>query len=285
MTSTTGPTTLQAAEPARQGGPAASPQRLVIRLSRYSCAFSAADGEVRGAALYQPYTLRSGVSLAANLREAVKTAELPLRGYAAALVMTDADVLLVPTDIYRADEAAGWYRRSFDTGQQDTVLTTVLPDLSAVAVYAVNKDLKLVLDDNFSDVQFTPLVAPVWRYLHTRSYTGARQKLYAYFHDGRMEVFSFVSRRFKFCNAFAASTPADAVYYLLYVWRQLMYKPDYDELHLVGSIPSKDETMAELRRYLGRVYTVNPSGDFNRAPVTKIAGMPYDLMTYWAKGR
>ena len=43
--------------------------------------------------------------------------------------------------------------------------------------------------------------------------------------------------------------------------------------------------MEELRQYLKRAYVINPAADYNRSPVTKIVGMPYDLMTLIVKGR
>jgi hypothetical protein len=33
-----------------------------------------------------------------------------------------------------------------------------------------------------------------------------------------------------------------------------------------------------LRRYASKTYTINPSAEFNRAPVTLVKGIPFDLM-------
>ena len=41
----------------------------------------------------------------------------------------------------------------------------------------------------------------------------------------------------------------------------------------------------ELKKYLKKVYIINPSADFNEAPATQIKNMPYDLMTLYVKGR
>ena len=64
----------------------------------------------------------------------------------------------------------------------------VLPDLNAIAVFAINKDLKLVIDDHFKDIRIQPLMQSVWTHLYRRSYAGPRRKLYVYFHEKRMEV-------------------------------------------------------------------------------------------------
>jgi hypothetical protein len=55
-----------------------------------------------------------------------------------------------------------------------------------------------------------------------------------------------------------------------------------DELHIVGQISEKEELLADLRRYLQKVYALNPSADFNRSPITQIKGLPFDLLTFYA---
>ena len=66
-----------------------------------------------------------------------------------------------------------------------------------------------------------------------------------------------------------------------------MLSAEQDELHLAGEglVDDKNELVTGLRRYLQNVYVVNPSADFNRAPATKLKGMPFDLMALFTKGR
>lgn len=262
-------------------------QRLTIRISRNTLSFSAVQLAPEGAkVVFEPYTVKSGISMAANLREAFKTALLPERGYQRAMVLIDEKVLTVPAEQFDATKAETLYYHAFPrTEEQRVVMANPLPDLNAVAVFSVNRDLKLVITDHFSDVRFAPVTAPVWRHLYQRNFTGTRMKLYAHFHDQRMEVFSFGQNRFKFCNTFTAEHSSDTLYYLLNVWKQLSMDVESDELYLTGEMPEKEHTMEELNKYLQRVYLINPAGDFNRAPVTQIEGMPYDLMTYYVRGK
>jgi hypothetical protein len=72
---------------------------------------------------------------------------------------------------------------------------------------------------------------------------------------------------------------------MLYTWKQIGLLAERDEIHLVGDIPEADWLTDELKKYIKRVYVINPAGDFNRSIVTQIEGMPYDLMTLFVKGR
>ena len=48
-------------------------QRLIIRISRNSLMFASINNEGEGAISFYPYVLKSGISMAANLREAFRT--------------------------------------------------------------------------------------------------------------------------------------------------------------------------------------------------------------------
>ena len=261
-------------------------RRLTIRASRHSLSFSAPDTAQEACGVtFEPYTVRSGIAIAANLREAFKTATLPGKGYGKALLMVDSPVLMMPVDLFREQDADTLYRHSFPRQTADRVEYNVLPELNAVALFSVNKDLRLVVDDHFADVKVGCAMSPVWKYLHQRSFIGPRSKLYGYFHDRKLDIFCFAQNRFKYCNAFETTHAHDALYFLLYVWKQLAMKPEHDEMHIVGDIPEQAWILAELRKYLLRAYVINPSADFNRAPASLINGMPYDLMAYYVKGR
>ena len=132
-----------------------SRRRLVIRVSRYSLSFSTVEMTVGECPVqYEPYTVKSGISMAANLREALRTARLPQHEYQRVTVFIDAPVLMVPTDLFNEAESTMLYDHSMSRNVNDTVLHNVLPDLNAVAVFAVNKDLKLVIDDNYPGATF-----------------------------------------------------------------------------------------------------------------------------------
>lgn len=260
-------------------------RRLIIRLSQNNLSFATIGNDDSSPITYDPYFLKGGVSMAANLREAFRSLPLLQQSYTHVLVMVDSPTLMVPTELFREEEQRTIFLHTFTGHEQDEIMNTVLPDLNCVVVFAINHDLKLVISDHFQHPHYIAAVAPVWRHLHQRSYMGVRAKLYGYFHDRRLDIFSYGQNRFKFCNTFDARDAHDSLYYLLYVWKQLGLQAEHDEVHIVGDIPDQNWLMEELQKYIKRVYTINPAGDFNRSAVTQIDGMPYDLMTLFVKGR
>jgi len=261
-------------------------KRITIRVGTATLSFSVADTtNKRQPIVYMPYDLKNGISMAANLREAFHECSLLTSDTRKARVLVSAPVLMIPIEQYHDNQTELLYRHAFRDSEQLAVVSNVLPTLNAVAVFGINKDLRTVLNDHFTELQFIHAATPVWNYLHQRSFTGHHNKLYVYFHDRQMEAFSYQQHRFKFCNTFPGTRVQDCVYYLLNVWKQLNLQEEADEMYLLGDIIEKDTLTTELRRYLMKVYTINPSAEFNRAPATQVQGMPFDLMTLYTRGR
>ena len=296
--------------------------RVIIRVGKHHLSFSGIDmTQSENPIIYEPYVMKSGVSVSANMREALKVLVPPQGGGIGrraqeggmegpaqgggmegppqgggigrraqgggmgrrALVMVDAPVLLTPMELFEESKAEETYHHAFPSLVPETVLHNVQPDLNAVAVFAISKDLNTVLHDAFTDINFMTILSPVWRHLHQRAFTGVRNKLYGYFHDNKLDIFSFQHNRFKFYNQFDTNRVHDGLYFLLYVWQQLAFNAEQDELYIVGSIPEREWLTEELKKYLAKAYVINPAADFNRAPATQIKNMPYDLMVFFSK--
>ena len=50
-------------------------------------------------------------------------------------------------------------------------------------------------------------------------------------------------------------------------------------------MPEQQWLETELKGYIKNVYFINPVTDFNRSPIAQIPSLPYDMMTYFIKGR
>ena len=262
-------------------------RKMIIRLGKNSLSFTMPDATntVRPI-VYEPFIVKGGISMTANLREAFKTVDLMATDTRRVQVLVDTPSMLVPIEQFEEEELEPLFNHAFPPkATKRTILYNVLPELKAVCLFAIDKDVETTITDRFDEVQYIQAMTPVWHHLHQRSFTGHRNKLYGYFQHKQLDLFSFQQNRFKFCNSFEASRAHDALYFLLYVWKQLHLEAEHDELHIVGDIPERDWLIQELKRYLQKAYIINPEADFQKAPATKIAGMPYDLMTLITRGR
>ena len=146
---------------------------------------------------------------------------------------------MVPIEQFQEADATTLYLHSFPESEKDLVRYNVLPSLNAVCIFSV------------------------WTYLHQRSFTGHRSKIYGFFHDKQLDICSFQQNRFKFCNSFDTTRAYDAIFFLLYVWKQLNLQPEHDEIHILGEIPDQDWLLQELHKYVKNTFV-----------------MPYDPLSY-----
>ena len=261
-------------------------KKLIMRIGRNTLSFTLPDPvETDQTLRYEPYVVKGGISMAANLREALKTASLPSADIKRVQVVLDTPSMFVPIEQFEEEHINNLYNYTFAPSQEPRkILFNVLPYLKAVCLFPVNKDLYGVINDHYDNVQFTHAMVPIWRYKHQRSFTGHFYKLYATFFDRQLCLFAFQQNRFRFCNTFEVTHANDALYFIVYVWKQLRMDVLHDELHLSGEVPEEEKLMKELKMYLQKVYLSNPAAEFNQAPATKVKGMPYDLMTLIVKG-
>ncbi|MGX8697312.1 MAG: DUF3822 family protein, partial [Prevotella sp.] len=71
--------------------------RFTIRIGRSSLAMLA-QGYGSDDIVYEPYVVKSGVSMAANLREAFKNSDLLLQAPPRVRVLLDSEVLVIPLE-------------------------------------------------------------------------------------------------------------------------------------------------------------------------------------------
>lgn len=242
-----------------------------------------AQQEADGSVTHETYHAKNGVSVAANMRQALATCRLPGTGHRSALVLTDAPVLLIPDDEFAPEKAAALYAYTYGLDKSHEVLTADTGGEGAVAAFAVSRDLKLVLGDRLGQVSFMPLMVPVWQRLHRDSYNSVSRKLYAYMHDRQMELVAFRQNRIVFCNRFEASSGADAAYYMLNVWQQLGMKSHDDVLAVVGDKTAADDKfMAMATEFLHNIERPSPYQLLGTEQAARTAGLPLDMRAYYS---
>ena len=78
--------------------------RLTIRIGKQSLSFSALNAEHPDGITFEPYTVRSGISMAANLREAFREIDLLHSGWQRAMVLIDSPVIMIPIDEFKENQ-------------------------------------------------------------------------------------------------------------------------------------------------------------------------------------
>lgn len=225
---------------------------LFARLSQNSFAFLA---QVIGQDKQQSTTFdtKSGISISANLREAFQSVPLLQSTYNQAVILVDTATLLVPEEEFHEEDIDLMFAHALSGHEHETKKCVTLPGLHAVVVFSIAKDIITILSDHFSNYQILPLCHPVWQHVSRQSDYIGRQRLNAYFHDGKVDIFCISKNRFKFCNTFGATYEHDALYYLLNTFTQLGFQASRDEFVIMGDTPHKKWIVENLKHYVSQV--------------------------------
>lgn len=253
---------------------------LVIRAGNGTLAFLVPESD--GTRAFYQYPVKSGMSIAANLREAFKEQPYLNMPFKKAVLMVNTPVILIPREDYEETEdfdAEAMYSSVLTGHKGEEKIIKELPQFEAMALYAVNKDLKMVVGDNCETVQVTSVMLPVWEHLYKRYYVnGDKRRVFAYFHDKCLDICCFEQRRIHFANVFDAQHAHDAVYFLLFAWKQLGMRQKEDELFIAGDIPDSHWLIEKIKTYIAQVNVISPSVSLNRSALSQIEGMPFDMM-------
>lgn len=252
-------------------------KNLIIRIGIDTLSIAVVGEAASSLVSYEQTQLKSGLSVAANLREAFRVSELLQQKYTTVYVMTDTPTMLIPQDEYKADEAATLYDHTFTDNEEKLKASFALPDLHAVAIFSIDREIKAVIEEHYSDRHFLPVCLPLWRHLNQHNYVRGHQRLYGYMHGDRLEVFRFNQNRFKFCNSFAANQAQDALYFLLYVFRQLAMDATRDEIYVIGDIPRKKWLSDNLKEYVKNVVPADAS-DIGITSSQRWQQIPLDML-------
>lgn len=253
---------------------------LIIRAGNGTLAFLVPEED--GTKAFYQYPVKSGMSIAANLREAFKEQTYLNRPFKKALLMVNTPIVLIPREDYEETEnfdAEAMYSSVLTGHKGEEKIIKELPQFEAMALYAVNRDLKMVVGDNCQMVDVTSVMMPIWEHLYKRYYiNGNKRRMFAYFHDKCLDICCFEQRRIHFANVFDAQHSHDAIYYLLFAWKQLGMRQQEDELFVLGEMPDKEWLAQRLKVYIANVNMISPSASLNRSALSQIEGMPFDMM-------
>ncbi len=241
---------------------------LSIRLSTDGFSFSIYNPIHDNEFYFVPKEIKPSVSLAANVKEIFKESEFLNHPYKRENVLyISKRFTLIPFELYEDDDIESIFYQNHPKQENEIVLCNILKKSGIALVYAVDKSVYQQITEIFPTATFSSQAGVLIEHFVGKSRLGNSRKMYVYIRENAIELYCYNRGKLLLANTFPCKETADRVYYMLYVWKQLNFDQERDELHLCGLLNNKEELMEELRRYLGQVFIIN----------TKIEEIPFDL--------
>lgn len=253
---------------------------LSIRLSADGFSFSIYNPLTDNDFCFVVYPVNASYSMAANLKEMLTETDALKYPYKRINILYDTPRFTpVPLELFEDEQMDTLFYHNFPKENNEIVLCNILGKSNVVILFAIDKHVHQLLAEHFPNARFFSAVSPLTEYFAQKSRLGNSRKVYAHLRERLLEVFCYDKGKLLLINSFPCKQTADRVYYLLYIWQQLTYNQERDELHLTGKLADKEELLKELRSYLRQVFIVHPKAEFNRSEISKIEEIPFDMQT------
>ena len=228
---------------------------LSIRLSADGFSFSIHHPQNEDVS-YTSYAVNSSYSMTANVKKMLATTEELGRSYQTVNVLIDTPrFTLVPFDLFEDEQTEEFFHLNFLKKENETILCNILGKNNVALLFGVDKHTHQLLAEQFPQARIFASISPLLEHFHTRSRENDTKNLYVHFHASQMDVFAFDKGKLLLTNTFQCKQIPDKVYYMLYIWQQLGFSQEKDQLWLAGNIEAEEELMTELNKFIRNVKT------------------------------
>lgn len=161
----------------------------------------------------------------------------------------------VPLDEFRREDMLAIYRLTF-TGispKTEDMCFQVIPSLDVVEIFTLQPAVIDTLRSHFPSALVQGLYGTIIsRVAEMQQGSVLSVSTHAVVLDGGLMIVVLRKGRLSFANVFRATTNADKLYFLLYVWRTLSLDAWHDSCTLYGA---EEEFYNDVRQYLANVNT------------------------------
>ncbi|MDR3060952.1 MAG: DUF3822 family protein [Dysgonamonadaceae bacterium] len=162
----------------------------------------------------------------------------------------------VPELLYKEDEAKSFVEYNFvdSTGK---ILSQKLHYPEMVVIHKLPEEIYRFLNRSFVDARFIHRISSLITYYQFKMKEVIASQLIVNLRDKRLDVLCFSRGNFIFCNCFEINRLQDAVYYVLFIWKQLKLDQIKDYIYVAGDKYEKVKLMKEIVSYIHHVIPVN----------------------------
>lgn len=251
---------------------------LSVRLSAEEFSYSIYNPAQEKAYRFFKKDTHENLSMAANVKEAIKENDFLKKAYRKVNVMVvTKKFTLIPFELFEDEQVETILYHSHTRNENEIVLYNILKKANVVVAFAVDKSAHWQILDQFPDAHFYCQASPLTEYLSGRSKQGNNLKMFAYLRKSSVDVMCYDRGKVLLINNFKCSETADIIYYLLYVWKQLDFNQERDELHLMGNSPNKESVANELKQFVRQLFVISPEKEFSLNELSKVEDIPFDL--------
>jgi len=259
------------------------PLSLSIRLCADGFSFFVCDLQTSSLIRGEHFQLSDSVALADQLSQELCRPDYFNRQIDQCFVLVCTPSTRVPIEEFHREEAAALYALTF-SGQDLThqrVAYNILPQLESAELYAIPASVEEAILQFYPTARFFASRAILMErlLLLEEDQPTESRRLYVCSETEGYSLYAFEGRRLRFANTFQVASVADALYFILSIWKQLGMDQQKDCLRFIAPQSSRDESLrSQLSEYLMKIDVLTSTDIFPRVPLSREKQVPVDLM-------
>ncbi|MDR2621706.1 MAG: DUF3822 family protein [Dysgonamonadaceae bacterium] len=184
----------------------------------------------------------------------------------------------VPNAIYSEKYKEDFIRFIFSE-KAEIVLDHDVPLAKLRVLYPVSEAVYDFFIRSFNEPEFVHYSAPLIIYFYSPDIKQNQRQLIVNMHEKGIDIFCFSQKSFLLGNHFPCEKFQDALYFILYTWKQLKLKRFTDSLYVAGELHQSKELIDSLRLYLQQVH-LEPLPDIYRFGIPGTNNLPFELAIF-----
>jgi len=254
------------------------PDRLILTIytSPDHFSFSLYDPEKSGSYYYKELSAKNRSAVFDAIKDAFFDQaffSLPFRNV---LIMNRTPYFVfVPDSIFKEEYKEDFlqFLLSDHTG---ITMTGSVSSAGIKVLYQLPDDIYRLMLRSFSKPVFVHYSTPMITYFLNKSKNDNNRQMVVNLQKSGLDIFCFSKDSFLLGNFFRCNDLPDALYYILYTWKQLQMNQSDDSLHITGEAVYREELIEKLELYLQNIRfpVIAPENHFKGIETGRI---PFEL--------
>ncbi|MDL2241426.1 DUF3822 family protein, partial [Bacteroidales bacterium OttesenSCG-928-L03] len=177
----------------------------------------------------------------------------------------------VPTHLFE-EKQAGDYMDFLFSSPSGKIMHHHLMMQQITIVHGMDEDLYSFLHRSFFDLRFYHHTAPLMTYFFNQVQLVNAKRMIINLESKGIDVICFERDYLLLGNHFPTASLEEAVYYILFIWKQLGFDQLKDYIYIAGNMEGRKDLMSNIKDYIRNMIPVNitPKAHFERVDVLNI---------------
>ena len=251
--------------------------QLSIRVHADGCSLALYDPLIEGSYFYHEVVYDKNQSALANFKELFFTNEFLALPYKKVQIMSYSSRFTCMPSVIYDDESKDKILDFNFTKREQRCLSQQLSRPELHIIYDMSEEMYEFSHRSFANPQFIHHISPLISFFLTKSRMGNANKLIVNLQKDSLDVLCFQESGLTLVNNFQCNDVEDAIYYVLYIWKQMKLNQLKDEIIVTGLPEGKEPMMSRLREYIKNIIPYNIAPDRHFSDVN-IHNIPFDQL-------